>query len=70
MSYIARDGKIQEASKYFDSDIINANKNILDDMYNKLIQCCNSITGRYFLWGIALHNLTDSYAHQAYIRNP
>lgn len=70
LSYIARDGKIQEASKYFDSDIINANKNILDDMYNKLTQCGNSITGRYFLWGIALHNLTDTYAHQAYIRNP
>ena len=24
------------------------NKNILDDMYNKLTQCGNSITGRYF----------------------
>ena len=37
LSYIARDGKIQEASKYFESDIINANKNILDDMYLSLI---------------------------------
>ncbi len=70
LSYMARDGKIQSASKYFSADVYNTYQSNLNDMYNKLNRCNADITNKYFLWGIALHSLTDSFSHNSYVQNP
>lgn len=70
LSFLARDGKIAKASNYFQKDVLNTYQNSLDVMYNKLINCQRAITNKYFLWGIALHSLTDSYSHNSYVQNP
>ncbi len=72
LSYLARDGEIKEASNYFSQSILNTYKSSLDIMYNKLVSCQNKgdITNKFFLWGIALHSLSDSFSHNSIIKNP
>lgn len=72
LSYLARDGKVEMASNYFSEDVLAIYKTSLDDMYNKLSSCQKrgDITDKYFLWGIAIHSLSDSFAHNAYIQSP
>lgn len=72
LSYLARDGKVVTASNYFSQDVLAIYKTSLDAMYNKLLSCQSKgdITNKYFLWGIAIHSLSDSFAHNAYVQNP
>lgn len=72
LSYLARDGKVAMASNYFSGDILAVYKTSLDEMYNKLLSCQSrgDITNKYFLWGIAIHSLSDSFAHNAMVQNP
>lgn len=72
-SYLARDGKLERASKYFSQDVLNMYQGFLDGLYNKIDnrrKTKSEITDKYFLWGIALHCLSDSFAHNAYVQNP
>lgn len=72
-SNIAREGKIEQPSKYFGSSILNQYGAFLQGVYDKLIygkQKYANFSNKYFLWGIALHCLTDSYSHNAYIYDP
>lgn len=70
LSYLARDGKVEKASNYFSQNVLNMYQSSLDIMYTKLNNCKKAITNKYFLWGIALHTLTDSYSHNSYIQDP
>ncbi len=72
LSYIANDGSIKNASNYFSDDILSTYQSSLDVMYNKLLTCKNNgdITNKYFLWGIAIHTLSDSFSHNSVIQDP
>lgn len=70
LSYLARDGKVEKASKYFSQDVLSIYETSLDVMYNKLLSCKESITNKFFLWGIALHSLSDSFSHNSVIQDP
>lgn len=70
LSYLARDGKLAKASNYFSADVLNTYESSLDVMYNKLLLCQGSITNKYFLWGIALHSLSDSFSHNSVMQDP
>ena len=70
LSYLAKNWKIQNASEIFPSDIYNRYKSNFDDMYKKLNQCKGDIKNKYFMWGIALHSLTDSYSHNSFVKPP
>lgn len=72
LSYMARDGNVEKASKYFSQDILSTYQTSFDVMYNKLLNCKNrgDITNKYFWWGIAIHSLSDSFAHNAMVQNP
>lgn len=72
-SYLARDGKLERASNYFSQDVLNMYQGFLDGLYNKIYNKKKTkpeITDRYFLWGIAIHCLSDSFAHNSYVQNP
>ncbi|MCH5264326.1 MAG: S8 family peptidase [Lachnospiraceae bacterium] len=69
LSYMARDGKLANASNYFTETEMENFGDIFNDMYTKLQKHSGDIKGKYFLWGIVIHNITDSYAHMTYVKS-
>ena len=72
-SYLAKDGKLNRASNYFSQDVLNVYQSFLDGLYKKIedgMKKNKQIKDRYFLWGIAIHCLADSFAHNSYIQSP